>query len=258
MTERVPGARLTGRTAVITGAGSGMGRATALLFARHGAQVVFNDINREGGEETLRLIREAGYEARFAPGDVGSEDDMRALVEGAAEEGLDILVNVAGFGGDRAKVGSFDSADWHRVFDVNVHGAFYTSKYAIPHFQERGGGAIVNVASAAGVVGSPRAYAYTAAKHALVGLTRSLALTFGKQNIRVNCVCPGLTETPMLTWRYAMPNAEELLAPLRALTPMGRFGRAEEIAAAILYLASDEASFCSGAVLNVDGGYVAQ
>jgi NAD(P)-dependent dehydrogenase (short-subunit alcohol dehydrogenase family) len=237
-----------------------MGRATVQLFARHGAHVVFGDVDAAGARETCRLVAAGGYDCEFVPCDVASEPDAERLIGRAVERSgrLDVLANVAGTGGDRAKMGSFDSENWRRVMAVNADGPFFTSKHAIPHLLAGGGGAIVNVASAAGVVGSPFAFPYTAAKHALVGLTRSLALTYGKKGIRVNCVCPGITETPMFTWRYERPNAEELVAPFRALTPMGRFGSPDEIAAAILYLASDEATFCSGAVLSVDGGYAAQ
>lgn len=256
----VAGARLVDRVAVVTGGSSGMGQATVRLFARHGARVVFGDLDADRAAETRRLVQDDGYACEFVPCDVASEPDAERLVRHAVERfgGLDVLANVAGTGGDRAKMGTFDSENWRRVMAVNADGPFYTAKHAIPHLLARGGGAIVNVASAAGIVGSPFAFPYTAAKHALVGLTRSLALTYGKKKIRVNCVCPGITETPMFTWRYAQPNAEELVAPFRKLTPMERFGTAEEIAAAILYLASDEATFCSGAVLSVDGGYAAQ
>jgi NAD(P)-dependent dehydrogenase (short-subunit alcohol dehydrogenase family) len=256
----VPGARLQGRVAVVTGGSSGMGQATVRLFARHGAHVVFGDLDAKGAVVTRGQLEEDGLDGEFVPCDVAREDDVARLVDQAVRRfgGVDVLANVAGTGGDRAKMGSFDSENWRRVMAVNADGPFYACKYAIPQLLERGGGAIVNVASAAGVVGSPFAFPYTAAKHALVGLTRSLALTYGKKNIRVNCVCPGITETPMFTWRYAQPNAEELVAPFRRLTPIGRFGTAAEIAAAILYFASDDAAFCSGAVLSVDGGYAAQ
>jgi len=252
--------RLADKVALITGAASGMGRATALRCAAEGARVLATDINRAGLAETLAAIDAAGGMARGAVGDIADEADVARAVAGAVEAfgGLDVVANIAGSGGDRALLGSFDTANWHRVLAVNLHGPFYACKHALPHLLARGAGAIVNVASAAGVVGSPLAYPYTAAKHGLVGLTKSLALSYGRRGIRVNCICPGITETPMFTWRYAEPNADALIAPFKRLTPLGRFGTAEEIAAAILYLASDEAAFCSGAVLSVDGGYTAQ
>ena len=171
--------------------------------------------------------------------------------------GVDVLVNCAGFGGGRAAFDSFDPDLWERQFAVNVTGPFQLIGRVIRQMAARGRGAIVNVSSAAGIVGEPGIYGYSASKAAVVNLTRALALHYANQGVRVNCVCPGVTDTPFLANVKAAPNADELLARYAAMMPIGRLAQPEEIAEAVLFLASDAASFCVGSVLAVDGGWTA-
>ncbi len=247
--------RFDRKTALITGAASGMGRATALRMGSEGARVFCADINGDGARATAEAIRAAGGEARSAAADIGDPARCRALVEETvgAFGGLDILCNIAGFGGLKALADETPEG-WQRMFAVNVHGPFYLSQAALPQLLARRGN-IVNVASTAGLMGQAYMAAYTASKHALVGLTKSMAVEFGRQGLRVNAVCPGGTATPFLA-TFAVPEGAdpELISRL-SLRP--DYAAPEHIANMICFAASDEAEFVNGALLSVDGGTVA-
>lgn len=250
---------LAGRVAIVTGAASGIGRATAELFATEGAQVVLADIDREAGEAAAREIAAARRRTIFEPADVTQGADARRLVERAHREfgALHVLVNSAGII-RRATIIEMEESEWDRVLAVNVKSVFLLSRHAIPVMAESGGGSIINVASGWGLAGGPRAAAYCASKGAVVLLTKAMAIDHGAQNIRVNCVCPGDTNTPMLRSeaRQIGEPEEEFLAGA-ARRPLGRVGTPKEIAQAILFLAGGASSFMTGAALVVDGGGLA-
>ena len=247
---------LTGKRALIAGGASGIGRATALLFAREGAAISVVDLDEVGGRAVGKEIDHEGSRAIFVPCDVTQAGDCQRAVEQTVRDlgGLDVLVNSAGII-LRANVLETAEAEWDQVMAVNVKSVFLLSKYAIPVMAEAGGGVIINVASGWGLVGGPRAAAYCASKGAVVQLTKSMALDHGRQNIRVNCICPGDTDTPMLRdeARQLGEPMEQFLAEA-AERPLGRIGRPEDIAQAALYLASDASSFVTGTALVVDGG----
>lgn len=247
---------LTGKRALIAGGASGIGRATALLFAGEGAAISVVDLDEVGGRAVGKEIDHEGSRAIFVPCDVTQAGDCQRAVEQTVRDlgGLDVLVNSAGII-RRASVLETTEAEWDQVMAVNVKSVFLLSKYAIPVLAEAGGGVIINVASGWGLVGGPRAAAYCASKGAVVQLTKSMALDHGRQNIRVNCICPGDTDTPMLRdeARQLGEPMEQFLAEA-AERPLGRIGRPEDIAEAALYLASDASSFVTGTALVVDGG----
>ncbi len=250
---------LTGKRALIAGGASGIGRATALLFAREGAAISVVDLDEVGGRAVGKEIDHEGSRAIFVPCDVTQAGDCQRAVKQTVRDlgGLDVLVNSAGII-RRANVLETTEAEWDQVMAVNVKSVFLLSKYAIPVLAEAGGGVIINVASGWGLVGGPRAAAYCASKGAVVQLTKSMALDHGRQNIRVNCICPGDTDTPMLRdeARQLGEPMEQFLADA-AERPLGRVGRPEDIAEAALYLASDASSFVTGTALVVDGGGIA-
>ena len=248
--------RLDGKAAIVTGAASGMGRATALLFAREGARVAVLDCNREGGEETVRLIDEAAGGAIFLAPAVSVEQDVRAAVAASAEEfgRLDVLVNNAGIV-LMASAEDTSVEDWDRVQAVNLRGVFLGCKHAIPRMRQQGGGSIVNIGSIAALVAVPAHAAYDAAKAGILGLTRQLAVDYGPENIRVNCICPTSTDTPLV--RGAGANDQALRA-LAQMHPLRRITEPEDIAHACLFLASDEARCITGIALPVDAGWTAQ
>ncbi len=250
---------LLGRSALITGAASGIGRATAHLFAREGAVLTLMDLDAAGLSAVVEEIAAGGGRGIAVVGDVSREADCRRAVEEAVRTWghLDILVNNAGII-RRATVVETTPEEWERVMAVNVRSVFLLSKYAIPAMERAGGGAIVNLASGWGLVGGRRAAAYCASKGAVVLLTKAMALDHGPQNIRVNCICPGDTDTPMLRDEAEQLGADvaQFLAEA-ADRPLRRIGRPEDIAQAALYLASDASSFVTGAVLVVDGGGLA-
>jgi meso-butanediol dehydrogenase/(S,S)-butanediol dehydrogenase/diacetyl reductase len=252
--------RLEGKVSLITGAGSGIGQAMAVLFAREGSKVAVADISAEGGQETVRRIRDEGGEAEFFQVDVSSAEQVRRMVDAViARFGrIDILCNNAGIG-VAATVVDTTEEDWDRVINVDLKGVFLGCKYVIPHMLRQGGGVIVNTASVAGMVGVLNRAAYCAAKAGVIGLTKSIAVDFVTKGIRANCVCPGTVETPWIDKILAQqpdPVAERQRMIERQ--PMGRMGKPEEIAAAALYLASDEAAFVTGTELVIDGGLTAR
>ena len=250
---------LKNKIALITGGASGIGRATAILFAQEGAAVSIVDINTELGQATMKEIEAAGSKAIFIPCDVTQALDCRRAVETtvAAFGGLDILFNNAGMI-RRADVITTTEAEWDRVMDVNVKSIFLMSKFAIPHMEKRGGGAIINTSSGWGLKGGGNAVSYCASKGAVTNMTRAMAIDHGKQNIRVNAVCPGDTDTPMLrNEAKQLGRPEKDFMAEAAARPLGRYAQPGEIAATVLFLASAAASYVTGAALIVDGGGLA-
>ena len=247
--------RLDGKVALITGAGSGMGRLASELFAREGAAVVATDVNAEGLRETVEGVTAAGGKAIALEGDVRRADDVRRWVgEGVRAFGkLDVLYNNAGiFPDEDGSVVDLDEATYERVLDVNLRGVYLCCKYGVPELIKAGGGSIVNVASFVALLGCTVPQdAYTASKGAVLSLTRSLAVQYGPHGIRVNAICPGPILTPMLESLF--PNEGERLKRLNRI-PLGRFGRPEDVVYAALYLASDESSWTTGTTFVVDGG----
>ncbi|MBX5436275.1 MAG: SDR family oxidoreductase [Alicyclobacillaceae bacterium] len=252
---------LKDKVAIVTGGASGQGRATSKLLAQEGAKVVFADVNEANGKAVEQEIREAGYEARFVCLDVTDEAAVQAMVKGVEEQygRIDVLFNNAGIGyGAKYKmapVHEADTRDWKGVLDINLNGVFYFSKYVLPVMMRQRSGSVINNASAAGLIGQPGADAYTASKGAIISLTRSWAVLYAQYNIRVNCICPGGIDTPMMKVLTAAPGAEERIL---SGVPMGRFGKPEEIAHTVLFLASEGAGYITGAIIPVDGGLVAR
>jgi NAD(P)-dependent dehydrogenase (short-subunit alcohol dehydrogenase family) len=250
---------LAGKRALVSGGASGIGKATALLFAREGAAVSVVDVDAEGGRAVAGTIQEAGGQAIYVRADVAVAEDCRSAVEQTVStfHGLDILFNSAGII-RRATVLDLEEAEWDRVMAVNVKSVFLLSKYALPVLAEAGGGVIINVASGWGLVGGPQAAAYCASKGAVVQLTKAMAIDHGPQNIRVNCICPGDTDTPLLHGEAEqVGEAWDRFLAAAADRPLGRIGSPEDIAQAALYLASDVSSYVTGTTLVVDGGGLA-
>ncbi len=247
---------MEGRVVLVTGAGSGIGRACALEFASRGCRVVVTDVDERGGEETVRMVGEAGSDAFFMRVDVTKPTDLQAAVQAAVERfgSLDYAVNNAGIGGPSAPTGEYPEDGWRQVIDINLSGVFYGMRAQIPQMLKQGRGAVVNIASILGLVGFPNSPAYVAAKHGVLGLTKTAALEYSGQGIRINAVCPGFIETSMTK---ALREDEALHEMLVSKHATGRLGRAEEVAAAVAFLCCDESSFVSGSHLLVDGGYVA-
>ena len=250
---------LAGKRALITGGAAGIGQATALLFAHEGAAVAIADVDEANGESVAQTIQDAGGQAIFVLCNVGQAADCRRAVRLTLDElgGLDILFNNAGII-RRATVLEISEEEWDRVMAVNVKSIFLMSKYAIPVMEKAGGGVIINTGSGWGLVGGADAVSYCASKGAVVNMTRAMAIDHGGDNIRVNCICPGDTDTGMLrneARQLGVPDTEFLAEA--AARPLQRIGRPEDIAQAALYLASDAASFVTGTVLVVDGGGLA-
>jgi NAD(P)-dependent dehydrogenase (short-subunit alcohol dehydrogenase family) len=246
---------LENKVAIVTGAGSGIGKAAAVLYAREGASVLVSDINEANGNAAVKEIQAAGGKAVFFRADASSPDDNRATVEKAVKEfgRLDIAVNNAGIGGPLAPTGDYPIDGWQKVISINLSGVFYGMRYQIPAMLERGG-SIVNVASILGMAGTKGSPAYVAAKHGVLGLTKTAALEYADKKIRINSIGPGYIKTPLIM--EALDDATR--QALVGLHPIGRLGESEEVAELIVWLGSDKASFVTGSYYPVDGGYLAQ
>lgn len=248
---------LKNKVSLVTGAASGIGRAIALVYAREGAKVVVSDVDADGGEETVRLVRAAGGEAFFVRADVSSSDDCRLLVDRAVKAWgrLDIACNNAGIAGLLTPTADYPDEEWDRVIAVNLTGVFFGMKHQIAQMVRQGGGSIVNIASILGQVAFANAPAYTAAKHGVVGLTRACALEYGAQGVRVNAIGPAFIHTPMIA---AIEGDSTTLASVVQMHAIGRLGQPEEVAELAAWLSSDRASFVTGSYHAVDGGYLAR
>jgi NAD(P)-dependent dehydrogenase (short-subunit alcohol dehydrogenase family) len=243
-----------GKVAFVTGAGSGIGRATALAFAREGASVVVSDISEQGNQETVRMIEELDERALAVRCDVTRTGDVKAALDRTVETfgRLDVAFNNAGVEQEEAATAQLAEEVWDRVIDIDLRGVFLCMKHEIPLMLEQGGGAIVNTSSGAGVKGFPMGAAYVAAKHGVIGLTRSAALDYAQANIRINAVCPGIIETQMMD--RVTGDTPEGRQQVISQEPIGRMGKPEEIAEAVLWLCSEAASFVVGHAMVVDGG----
>ena len=246
-----------GKVALVTGGNWGIGRATAIQFAREGARVVIAARRAPEGEATVAAIREVGGEATFVQTDVACAASVQALVQRTVETygRLDFALNNAGERGSRTPTADYDEAEWDRLIDINLKGVWLCMKFEIPEMLKQGGGAIVNTSSIGGLIGST-GVAYIASKHGVVGLTKTAALEYAKSGIRVNSVCPGMVLSPR--WAEALQNDASLAERVAETHPIGRAGRPEEIAEAVIWLCSEAASFVTGHAMAIDGGYVAQ
>ena len=250
----MPTGRYTEKTVFITGGASGIGRATALAFAAEGARVAVTDVSAEAAEEVAGVIRASGGEAIAIGCDVSRTDNVRAALAETVKTfgGLDIAFNNAGVEQEPASIADLDEAEWDRILETDLTGVYRCMKYQIPLMLARGGGAIVNISSGAGIRAVPQLSAYTAAKFGVVGLTQAVALEYVESNIRVNAICPGNVDTSMMA--RVSGGTEEGYAKVVGQEPVGRLGRPEEIAAAALYLCSEDARFTIGLAMAVDGG----
>jgi NAD(P)-dependent dehydrogenase (short-subunit alcohol dehydrogenase family) len=248
---------LKDKVMLVTGASAGIGRAVALVCAREGAKLVLSDLNVITGEETAALVRKQGAEAIFVVADVGKSEDSKMLVDKAMGQfgRLDLACNNAGIGGVSAATADYPLEAWDSVIQINLSGVFYGMQQQLKAMLKNGGGVIINIASVLGAVALARSPAYTAAKHGVVGLTQAAAIEYGAQNIRINAVGPGFIRTAMTS---GLEKNEDALAMLVAAHPIGRLGKVEEVAELVAWLASDKASFVTGAYYPVDGGYLAR
>jgi NAD(P)-dependent dehydrogenase (short-subunit alcohol dehydrogenase family) len=250
--------QLQGKVALVTGGGSGIGRATALRLAREGARIMIADYMPEGGERTVKMIKDAGGEANFVAADVSITRQAEAMVNQTVVSygRIDCAFNNAGVEGRMADTVECTEENFDRTIAINLKGVWLCMKYEIPQMLKQGGGSIVNTASVAGLVGFERLPAYNASKHGVIGLTRTAALEYAQKNIRVNCVCPGVIRTPMVERLLDSRGFTE--AELNAGEPVGRMGKPEEIAEGVLWLMSDASSFVTGHPLTIDGAWVAR
>jgi len=246
---------LENKVALVTGAGSGIGKAISLLYAKEGAKIVVSDVNEKAGNEVVSEIKSNGGEAIFVKADTSKAEDNKTMVEQAVKQfgGLQIGVNNAGIGGPISPVAEYPVDGWDKVISINLSGVFYGLRYQIPAMLKSGSGSIVNMASILGKVGTKGSAAYVAAKHGVIGLTEAAALEYADQKIRINAIGPGYISTPLLN-----SLDEATMKALVSLHPMGRLGTADEVAQLALWLNSDKASFVTGSYYNVDGGYLAQ
>ncbi|WP_293955126.1 MULTISPECIES: SDR family NAD(P)-dependent oxidoreductase [unclassified Sphingobacterium] len=243
---------LADKVAIVTGAGSGIGLAVALAYGKEGAKVVVSDINEQAGHEAVKQIESVGGVAVFFKANTSSAADNESLVSFAIEKfgRLDVACNNAGIGGEAALTGDYSLDGWKKVIDINFNGVFYGCKYQIEAMEKSGGGVIVNMASIHGTVAAPMSSAYTSAKHAVVGLTKNIGAEYGQKNIRCNAVGPGYIDTPLLAQLD-----KEHIDTLIGKHPIGRLGKAEEVAELVLFLSSDKSSFMTGGYYLIDGGY---
>lgn len=248
----------TDKVALVTGAAAGIGRATALAFAEAGAKVVVADVTEEGGRETVEAIKNQGGEAIFVKTDVSDEKAVKALIDQAVKTfgGLDYAFNNAGIEGESAPTAEAGLENFQNVMNINVLGVWLCMKYQLPEMLKQGGGAIVNTASVAGLLGSPNLPFYVASKHAVIGLSKNAALEYGTQNIRVNALCPGVIRTKMID--RILESGEQTKEAFLAAIPVQRMGKPEEVAQTVLWLCSDAASYVTGHSMTVDGGYAIQ
>lgn len=245
------------KTAIVTGAASGIGKSTAELYAKEGANVVLSDIDEKKGNAAAEAINKNGGKAIFVKADVSSHSDCRSLVEQTVKHfgRLDIACNNAGVGGESSPVADYSIEGWDKVIAINLSSVFYCMKYEIKAMLETGGGSIVNMASILGNVSFENSAAYVAAKHGVLGLTKNAAVEYAKKNIRVNTVGPGFIHTPLIAELEQNKEAYDFLVSLH---PIGRLGKPEEVAELVIWLSSDKASFVTGAYYPVDGGYLAK
>jgi NAD(P)-dependent dehydrogenase (short-subunit alcohol dehydrogenase family) len=248
---------LTDKVGLITGGASGIGRATAQIFAREGAKIAIADMDIKQGEEAAHQICASGGEAIFVQTDVSKAAQVQTLVQTTVDVfgQLDCAFNNAGIFGRSALLADFSEDDWDQIININLKGVWLCMKYEIPHMLERGG-AIVNASSVSGLVGSKSSPLYAASKHGVTGLTRTAALQYADQNIRVNCTCPGAIQTPMLEHIFSHNPANR--EKYTAAAPLGRLAKPEEVGEAVAWLCSDASAYITGVALPVDGGWVAQ